>query len=86
MRALGGVLVVLAQSASAPALAEAAATPPPSYALSWVRAEGAEACPAAAVLAGEVERRLGRSVFDVKAERSIEVDVMRFGDKYRSDV
>ncbi|HVY30042.1 MAG TPA: hypothetical protein VHB79_25970 [Polyangiaceae bacterium] len=35
-----------------------------------------EAFPAAAVLAGEVERRLGRPVFDTKAERSIEVDVM----------
>jgi hypothetical protein len=38
------------------------------------------------VLAAEVERRLGRPVFDTKAERSIEVDVMRFSERYRSDV
>lgn len=74
---------VLAQPKPEPT---AATTAPPSYALSWVRAEGAEACPAASVLAAEVERRLGRAVFDAKAERSIEVDVMRFGERYRSDV
>lgn len=68
-----------------PALAQTAVAPP-SYALSWVRAEGAEGCPAAHALAAEVERRLGRPVFDAKAERSIEVDVTRFGDEYRSDV
>jgi hypothetical protein len=73
---------VLAQPSTEPTAVSAA----PSYALSWVRAEGAEACPAASVLAAEVERRLGRAVFDAKAERSIEVDVMRFGERYRSDV
>jgi len=75
-------LSALAQPAREPATAAAA----PTYSLSWVRAEGAEACPAAAVLAAEVERRLGRAVFDTRAERSIEVDVMRFGERYRSDV
>jgi hypothetical protein len=33
-----------------------------------------------------VERRLGRAVFDVAAERSLEVEVTRFGNIYRSDV
>ncbi len=64
----------------------AAAAGPPAYALSWVRAEGAEACPTGRVLATEVERRLGRAVFDVAADRSFEVEVTRFGNTYRSDV
>ncbi len=72
------------------AFAQPAQTPaqpaPPAYALSWVRAEGAEACPTGRVLAGEVERRLGRAVFDVAAERSFEVEVTRFGNTFRSDV
>jgi hypothetical protein len=38
------------------------------------------------VLAGEVERRLGRAVFDAAADRSFEVEVTRFGNTYRSDV
>ena len=65
-----------------------AAEPAPtgSYALSWVRAEGAEDCPTGRVVAAEVERRLGRAVFDVNAERSFEVEVTRFGKTYRSDV
>lgn len=84
---LVGALVWLAPPcAFAQPQAAPPASAPPTYALSWVRAEGAEACPPAAVLAAEVERRLGRPVFDTKAERSIEVDVMRFGERYRSDV
>lgn len=69
-----------------------ATEPPPApsvratYALSWVRAEGAEECPTGRVVAAEVERRLGRAVFDVNAERSFEVEVTRFGKTYRSDV
>jgi len=59
---------------------------PLTYALSWVRAEGAEECPTGRVLATEVERRLGRAVFDAAAERSFEVEVTRFGKTYRSDV
>jgi hypothetical protein len=59
---------------------------PPTYALAWVRAEGAEDCPSARALSAEVERRVGRKVFDVAAERSFEVEVMRFGSRYRSDV
>jgi hypothetical protein len=90
MRASGAWCAGLLGLLPVPALAQTPAAPsshaPPSYALSWVRAEGAEECPAAHALAAEVERRLGRPVFDAKAERSIEVDVMRFGDKYRSDV
>jgi hypothetical protein len=38
------------------------------------------------VLATEVERRLGRKVFDAAAERSFEVQVARVGDNFRSDV
>jgi hypothetical protein len=72
---------VLAAEPSAPAAAT-----PPTYALSWVRGEGAEECPPARALVAEVERRLGRAVFDAAAERSFEVEVMRFGKTYRSDV
>jgi hypothetical protein len=64
----------------------AAPKAPSGYALSWVRAEGAEECPTARVVATEVERRLGRHVFDVSAERSFEIEVTRFGNTYRSDV
>ncbi len=69
--------------AAAAPLAPAA---PPTYALAWVRAEGAEDCPNGHALSVEVERRLGRAVFDVAAERSLEVEVTRFGNVYRSDV
>src|SRR5258705_9370252 len=71
--------------AAEPAPANAAA-PALSYALSWVRAEGAEECPSGRALVSEVERRLGRAVFDATAERSFEVEVTRFGNTYRSDV
>jgi hypothetical protein len=74
----------------APALARAdeSASPatPPSYALAWVRAEGAEECPTGRAVVTEVERRLGRPVFSAAGERSFEVEVTRFGTKYRSDV
>jgi hypothetical protein len=63
-----------------------ATAPPATYALSWVRAEGAEDCPTGRALAAEVERRLGRKVFDAAAERSFEVEVTRFGARYHSDV
>lgn len=72
--------------AAAPALAQESPPASARYALSWVRAEGAEECPPARVLTAEVERRLGRKVFDPAAERAFEVEVMRFGAKYRSDV
>jgi hypothetical protein len=70
-------------SVAVPARAE---TAPTSYSLSWVRAEGAEECPAAQALANEVERRLGRKVFDPAAARSFEVQVTRVAGQYRSDV
>ena len=79
------VLALLA----APRVALAQAAPngsAPTYALSWVRAEGAEECPSGRVLMTEVERRLGRAVFDAAAERAFEVEVTRFGTTYRSDV
>ena len=80
-----GVLA-LAAPPNAHAEASTAASPAPMYALSWVRAEGAEECPAGRTLAKEVERRLGRAVFDAAAERSFEVEVTRFGKTYHSDV
>jgi hypothetical protein len=63
-----------------------AAEPAPTYALSWVRAEGAEECPSGRVLMAEVERRLGRPVFDAAAARAFEIEVTRFNGTYRSDV
>lgn len=57
-----------------------------TYALSLVRAAGAEDCPAGRALAADVERRLGRKVFDAAAERSFEVEVTRVGPRYHSDV
>lgn len=85
--ALGcGALALLAAPAPARAGDGAPAPPPLTYALSWVRAEGADECPAGRVLAAEVERRLGRAVFDAAAERSLEIEVTRFGRTYRSDV
>lgn len=78
--ALGALLVLTAGSA------RAAESAPATYALSWVRAEGAEECPNGRALMNEVERRLGRTVFDVAAERAFEVEVTRFGNTYRSDV
>lgn len=64
----------------------APAEPASSYSLSWVRAEGADECPAAHALANEVERRLGRPVFDARAARSFEVQVTRVTGLYRSEV
>jgi hypothetical protein len=84
--ALGSTALALLAAVPAHAADSAPTTPPPTYALSWVRAEGAEDCPTGRVLATEVERRLGRAVFDAAAERSFEVEVTRFGKTYRSDV
>jgi hypothetical protein len=47
------------------------------YALAWVRGSGAEDCPSATELQREVDRRVGRAVFDPAAARSIEVAVRR---------
>jgi hypothetical protein len=69
--------------AALPARAQQAA---PTYSLSWVRGEGAEECPTARAVAAEVERRLGRPVFDAAAARSFEVQVARVAGQYRSDV
>lgn len=63
-----------------------AAEEPLTYSLSWVRGEGAESCPAGRALAAEVERRLGRKVFDAAAQRSFEVQVARVGERFTSDV
>ncbi len=84
MRALGVGAFVVAVSASAHA--EPAADTKTPYALSWVRDEGAESCPAGRDFADEVTRRLGRSPFDTRADRAIEIRVDREGGAYRSRV
>src|SRR5215216_5932413 len=78
----------LALFAPVPARADdsAPAATPLTYALAWVRAEGAEQCPTGRAVMTEVERRVGRPVFDAEAERSFEVEVTRLGETYRSDV
>ncbi len=87
MRWARWVVLAWAASAARPArAAEPEAAVPATYALSWVRAEGAEDCPTGRALSAEVERRLGRKVFDAAAERSFEVEVTRFGSRYHSDV
>jgi hypothetical protein len=86
MRWLGWVATAASVAVwHAPASAQTPA-PQSSYALSWVRGEGAEECPNRKWLASEVERRLGRPVFDVDAERSIEVEVLLLGGQYRSEM
>ena len=84
MRALGVGALVVAVSASAHA--EPAADTKTPYTLSWVRDEGAESCPAGRDFADEVTRRLGRSPFDTRADRAIEIRVDRDGAAYRSRV
>lgn len=76
----------LASAALLAATSAFAQAPRETYALSWVRAEGTEECPPARELIAEVERRLGREVFDARASRAYEVEVTRFGKVYRSDV
>jgi hypothetical protein len=77
----------LACALLAPGLCRAqAARAEPSYALSWVRGEGAEQCPSGRDLTREVEARVGRAVFDAAAERSVEVQVSRENDSYHSNV
>jgi hypothetical protein len=78
-----GLVVALAATRARAVEPESA---PPTYALSWVRAEGAEDCPNGRVLVAEIERRVARHVFDPAAERAFEVEVTRFGQTYRSDV
>ena len=85
MRRVRWVVLAWAAALAAPAHAEPAPAPA-TYALSWVRGEGAEECPAGRALVAEVERRLGRKVFDVSAERSFEVQVTSSGGRYHSDV
>lgn len=58
----------------------------PPYSLSWVRGEGAEACPGRAELIAEVERRLGQSAFDDAAERSLEAQIHRSKEGFRSQI
>jgi hypothetical protein len=76
----------LALGAHAAEPANAPTDAAPTYSLSWVRGDGADSCPAGRVLAAEVERRLGRKVFDAAAERSFEVEVVRVGERFKSDV
>ncbi len=66
--------------------AEAQSPAPSSYSLSWTRGDGADGCPTSRALSVEVERRLGRKVFEPSAERAFEVQVTRSGSRYHSDV
>lgn len=85
MRAFGvGALVVVWSTAVHAEAPDADAKPP--YALAWVRDDGAEGCPAGRDFADEVTRRLGRSPFDARADRAIEIRVDREGTAYRSHV
>jgi len=54
------------------------------YSLSLVRGEGAEQCPSGREITREVERRIGRPVFDNEGTRSFEVQLNREGDIYHS--
>src|SRR6187402_1032267 len=63
-----------------------AAPDPGTYALSWVRDDGAESCPAGRELARDVTARLGRSPFDETAARTIEIRVERTATGFRSRV
>lgn len=81
----GCALAWLALSRSARA-DDAASTTGASYSLSWVRGAGADACASARVVTREVERRLGRPVFELGAERSLEVQVTRAGAGFRGEV
>jgi len=84
MRVFGVGALVVAWAASAHGETVADAKTP--YALAWVRDDGAEGCPAGRDFADEVTRRLGRSPFDARADRSIEIRVDRDGAAYRSRV
>ena len=84
MRALGVGALVVAWAALAQAQPTAEQKTP--YALAWVRDDGAESCPAGRDFADEVTRRLGRSPFDARADRAIEIRVDRDGSAYRSHV
>jgi hypothetical protein len=95
---LGLLVVAIAPGAFAqtptegPAQAPAAAPVPTSasdtgtYALAWVRDEGAEGCPTGRELEKDVAQRLGRSPFDPTALRSIEIRVERTATGFRSRV
>jgi hypothetical protein len=81
--------VAPAASAASPAAASPAAATAPdtgTYALAWVRDDGAESCPPGREFAADVTQRLGRSPFDPDAPRSIEIRVERTATGFRSRV
>jgi len=80
---LSAALVLTSAGAAS---AENEAPEPAHYLLSSVRGDGAEDCPGTPELAREVERRLGRSVFEGAATRSLEVYTERTLAGYRSQV
>ncbi len=77
------VLAALARPAFG---AESAGGAGNTFALAWVRDEGAEGCPAGRDFADEVARRLGRQPFDERAPRSIEIEVDRGAGDFQSRV
>ncbi len=56
----------------------------PGARLSWVRAEGADACPAVDVVAAQVVQLLGRDPFRARASQEVEVLVERVDDRWRA--
>lgn len=71
-RAVASVALALASSYAPMARASDS-----SFALSWVRLEGAESCPPKSRLAAEVESRIGRDPFASSADRALEVVASR---------
>jgi len=62
----------------------AAQEAPETVAFSWVRGEGADACPAASVVMRAVRERLGRNPFDPEAPLSAEAAVARAEGQWRA--
>ena len=89
LRAMRGIraITTLALVAGGPiaialSTGSASAEGPSTARLSWVRAQGAETCVDAPVLARDVNKRLGRDAFGGTPSRSIEGIVAREGTKW----
>ncbi|MEZ4407525.1 MAG: hypothetical protein R3A52_13770 [Polyangiales bacterium] len=66
--------------------AVARADPPTTVRFSWVRGDGADACPDERRVRDDVERRLGRDPFSDDATRSIEALVERVDEHWRATI
>jgi hypothetical protein len=76
--------VVVALGALAVAGPARAVDDPPGARLSWVRAEGADACPAVDAVAAQVTQLLGRDPFVGPAAQEVEVLVERADERWRA--